>query len=109
MTTTYVGRPLTSTSGDKIGKITDVISDPNGFEPEWLTVKSGVLRREYLVPIDAVEERGDMVVTQLDADVIKNAPVSTDHTRPSDAERRALYEHFGMPERPLDEEFRAGS
>jgi uncharacterized protein YrrD len=105
MTTTYVGRPLTSASGDRIGKITDVISDPNGFEPEWLTVKTGVLRREHLVPIVAVEERGGDVVTTLDAEVIKHAPVSPDHTRPSDAERRALYEHFGLPERPLGQEF----
>jgi hypothetical protein len=31
--------------------------------------------------------------------------VTPDHTRPSDAERRALYEHFGLPERPFDQEF----
>jgi len=104
MTTTYVGRPLTNTAGDKIGKITDVISDPNGFEPEWLTVKTGVLRREHLVPIDAVQERGNEVVTTLDADAIKNAPVTTDHIRPSDAERRALYQHFGLPERSFGQE-----
>jgi hypothetical protein len=102
MTTTYVGRPLTTASGDKIGKITDVISDANGFEPEWLTVKTGVLGREHLVPIDAVDERGDKVVTTLPADAIKHAPVSRDHTRPSETERRALYQHFGMPERPTD-------
>lgn len=97
MSDTYVGFPLFSQSGEKIGVVTDVIFRPTDMQPEWVTVKPGKLRREHLVPVAAIDRRDDILVTPVEADRIKHGPSAGRHVRPSSIERRELIAHYGLP------------
>ena len=96
MTETYVGLPLFSESGERVGVITDVILRPSDMEPEWVTVKPGMLHREHLVPVVTIDKRSDVLVTNVDAGLIKHAPAVRSHVRPTSVERRSLIAHYGM-------------
>lgn len=97
MAETYVGFPLFSESGEKIGVVTDVIFHPTDMQPEWVTVKSGMLRREHLVPVAAIDKRADILVTPVAPDLIKHGPSAGHHVRPTAVERRELIAHYGLP------------
>ena len=102
MSETYVGFPLFSESGEKIGVVTDVIFHPTDLQPEWVTVKPGVLRREHLVPVTAIDKREDILVTPVDPELIKHGPSAGRHVRPTAVERRELIAHYGLPLDPAD-------
>jgi uncharacterized protein YrrD len=94
---TYVGCSLYSESGELIGRVTDVIFHPTDLQPEWITVKPGALHREHLVPVAAVDRREDVLVTNVDAALIKHGPVAKKHIRPTSLEREQLISHYGLP------------
>lgn len=92
-----IGEKLVDRDGNTVGKITDVIVDSATLESEWVTVKTGMLGGEHLVPISVVEERGDTISVPFGKDDIKAAPtVDKGHAAPSPSERREVFAHFGM-------------
>jgi hypothetical protein len=96
MDQTLMGQKLLSQDGTPIGKITDVISDPATLEPEWLTVKTGLVGGEHLVPVKAIDPGAEGIVVPFDKDEVKSAPTVSDHTAPSGREREEIYEHYQM-------------
>lgn len=102
MPETYVGFPLYSEAGEKIGVVTDVIFHPTDLQPEWVTVKPGMLRKEHLVPVAAIDKREDILVTPVEAELIKHGPSAGRHVRPTAVERRELIAHYGLPVSPDD-------
>ena len=96
MDQTLMGQKLLSQDGAAIGKITDVISDPATLEPEWLTVKTGLVGGEHLVPVKAIDPNAEGVVVPFDKDHVKSAPTVDDHTAPSGREREQIYAHYEM-------------
>lgn len=94
--TAYPPEVLVDSSGNEIGKVTDVIPDPVDLEPEWLVVRPSRFGKEYLVPLVAVEQRDNEFVAPFEKDTLKATPVVEQHTAPTVSEREAVYRHFGL-------------
>jgi sporulation protein YlmC with PRC-barrel domain len=92
-----IGEKLMDRDGNTVGKITDVIVDSATLENEWITVKTGMMGGEHLVPFAAVEERGDTITVPFAKDDVKAAPtVDKGHAAPSPSEREQVFSHFRM-------------
>lgn len=96
METNLVQHELLDESGEKVGKITDVIPEPKTLEPAWYTVKTGMLSRERLVPAQAVEPVDGHAVVHCSKEMIKQAPTADDHSAPTAEESEELYRYYGI-------------
>jgi hypothetical protein len=97
MARVLIGEKLIDREGNTVGKITDAIVDSATLENEWITVKTGMMGGEHLVPIAAVQELGDQIQVPFGKAEIKNAPtVDKAHAAPSPSERQQVFSHFGM-------------
>ena len=97
MARALIGEKLMDRDGNTVGKITDVIVDSATLENEWITVKTGMMGGEHLVPIAAVEQHGDAIRVPFAKDDVKAAPtVDKGHAAPSPSERNQVFSHFGM-------------
>jgi PRC-barrel domain len=97
MARVLIGEKLIDREGNTVGRITDVIVDSATLENEWITVKTGMMGGEHLVPIAAVEERGDQIQVPFGKGDVKSAPiVDKGHAAPSPSEREQVFSHFGM-------------
>jgi uncharacterized protein (TIGR02271 family) len=94
---TWRGRALVDPDGNKIGKIDDIYLDRQSGDPEWVTVKTGLLgTKSSFVPIGDARPTGeDEVRVPYTKAQVKDAPsVDPDGELAEDEERR-LYEHYG--------------
>lgn len=97
MARVLIGEKLVDREGKPVGKITDVIVDSATLENEWITVKTGMMGGEHLVPIAVVEDRGDAIAVPFAKDEVKAAPtVDKGHAAPSPSERELVFLHFGI-------------
>jgi sporulation protein YlmC with PRC-barrel domain len=98
MARVVIGERLLDRNGKPVGKITDVIVDSATLENEWITVKTGMMGGEHLVPYSCIgDEHGDAIAVPFDKDQIKTAPVvDKGHASPSPSERAQVFSHFGM-------------
>lgn len=97
MARVVIGEKLLDRNGKPVGKITDVIVDSATLENEWITVKTGMMGGEHLVPYSCVSEHGEEIAVPFDKDQIKTAPVvDKGHASPSPSERAQVFSHFGM-------------
>jgi hypothetical protein len=96
MARVLIGEKLLDRNGRPVGKITDVIVDSATLENEWITVKTGMMGGEHLVPFSCIGDGGEIAVP-FDKDQIKSAPVvDKGHASPSPSERAQVFSHFGM-------------
>ena len=103
MTEIFIGSTVHTTSGRQLGTITDVFPRPGDNETEWVTVRSsGLLAREHFVPVAAITRSGGgvLLVSDVDADLIKHTRVPRDRVGPDDDESRELYRHYGIHRHP---------
>jgi sporulation protein YlmC with PRC-barrel domain len=97
MARVLIGEKLLDRDGKPVGKITDVIVDAATLENEWITVKTGMMGGEHLVPYACVGEHGELIAVPFDKETIKTAPVvDKGHASPSPSERAQVFSHFGM-------------
>ena len=97
MARVLIGEKLMDRHGNPVGKITDVIVDSATLENEWITVKTGMMGGERLIPIAVIEEQGGEIRVPFAKDDIKAAPtVDKGHAAPSPSERQEVFSHFGM-------------
>jgi sporulation protein YlmC with PRC-barrel domain len=97
MARALIGEKLLDRDGNTVGKITDVIVDSATLENEWITVKTGMMGGEHLIPIAAVEDGGERISVPFAKDDVKAAPtVDKGHAAPSPSERQQVFSHFGM-------------
>ena len=97
MARALIGEKLLDRDGNTVGKITDIIVDSATLENEWITVKTGMMGGEHLIPIAAVDEAGDHITVPFAKDDVKAAPtVDKGHAAPSPSEREEVFSHFGM-------------
>ena len=97
MARALIGEKLLDRDGNTVGKITDVIVDSATLENEWITVKTGMMGGEHLVPFAAVEANGNEIRVRFAKDDVKAAPtVDKGHAAPSPSERQQVFSHFGM-------------
>jgi len=95
MTAVLVGRPVLDREGEKVGKVVDLISDPQTLQPQWAAVKVGLLKGNRLVPIGAMQEEEGAVRSTYTKDQIDSAPPVEIGT-PTETEQRQLFEHYGI-------------
>ena len=101
MNTMYVNRRLFHSTGQKIGTVTDVIHDPHDLEPEWLTVRVGLFRREHLIPVSQVETVAGRLVTSLDRTLVTSTPAVHGHFRPTPGQQANVLRDYGLTEADL--------
>ncbi|MBW3641699.1 MAG: PRC-barrel domain-containing protein [Actinobacteria bacterium] len=91
------GATVLGSDGSKIGKLEQVWVDQVNRQPEWASVKTGVLgMRSRLVPMRAAEHRDDTVVVKYTKDEVEQAPEIDPETAGPDDELR-LYRHYRQP------------
>ena len=91
----FLDHKVVDRSGAVIGKIDDVVFDPDTGAPKWAVVNPGRLHRNHYLPLTAAQhnDHGDVAVPY-DKDLVTRAPVaSTEHVLSEDDER-ALQEHY---------------
>jgi hypothetical protein len=89
-----VGEVVIDPVGNRVGKVTQVSYQPDTLEPEWLVVKTSRFGRERLVPIDGVDEQGDVIRVAFAKEVVLGAPVPEMPVSLAPREREALIEHY---------------
>ncbi|KRE36916.1 hypothetical protein ASG73_11360 [Janibacter sp. Soil728] len=74
----YLGRPVRTRRGVLLGRVSDVLSDAESRDPQWLVVRlRGVVPRHRPLPLQLVLEEEHALVAPISADVLRSAPVAT--------------------------------
>ena len=91
----YTGRRVLDEHGLPLGSITDVIYAPGEYEPEYLIVDPGPLRRAHYVPAAGACQTADgEIVVPWDRDWFRLAPKASARPTLSPSDRRALEVHY---------------
>lgn len=92
-----VGHRMLDESGDKIGTIDQVYLDTRSGQPEWLTVKTGLLgSRVNFVPTRGSHLEGDDLQVPYGKSFVKDAPSIDPDEALNAAEERELYQYYGV-------------
>jgi sporulation protein YlmC with PRC-barrel domain len=90
-----VGLEAYSREGEKIGKVKDVICDPESDAADCLIIKYGLFR-DLVVPADVVQKQGECITVPFTHNFLDVAPRVGKKGRLSSKERDRL-EHFFHP------------
>lgn len=95
---TWKDREIVGSDGEKIGRIKEIYEDRHTGKPEWALVSSGLLgMRSHFVPLAGAEPNGADVRVNTTKDHVAAAPGVEADGELSEAEERALFEHYGVP------------
>jgi uncharacterized protein (TIGR02271 family) len=92
----WIGRTAVDRDGEKIGTISDIYYDDATGQPEWITVKTGLLgTRSSFVPLHGADSDGDNLCLPFEKAKVKDAPnIDTDGSLTPE-EERTLYDYYG--------------
>jgi sporulation protein YlmC with PRC-barrel domain len=98
------GKTLVDRDGEKIGKLEDVYVDVETDEPQFATVKEGLIGRHLtFVPLGGVKVGPDELQVAVSKDQVKNAPnIELRGEELSQADESALYHHYELNYTPPD-------
>jgi len=89
------GGNVVTTDGERIGSIGQIYLDDNTNEPEWVTVKTGLLGiSESFVPLDGATVSGGDVAVKYDKATIKDAPRVDADGSITPEEEETLYSYY---------------
>jgi uncharacterized protein (TIGR02271 family) len=90
-----MGTTAVDTEGTKIGSVEQVyLSDQTG-EPEWVTVRTGMLgNKQSFAPLQGARLQGGELVLRVTKDHVKGAPNIDDDGHLDEAENDRLYEYY---------------
>ncbi len=92
------GATVTTTGGDKLGKVDEVYLDNDTGKPEWAAVKTGLFGSNIsLVPLAAADWAGGSLSVPFDKDRVKNAPNHDSGAELSVEDERELFTYYGVP------------
>jgi sporulation protein YlmC with PRC-barrel domain len=96
-TTTYSGQDVIDEEGNKLGTVTDVVSDSSTLEPQWLVVDVGVIKGDRYVPVSGSyrSTKGHIVVPYT-REMVKHAPKAHRDHVPTVESERELREFYGI-------------
>ena len=92
------GKVLVDCHGEKIGKLEDVYVDVETDEPQFATVKEGIIGRHLtFVPLGGIVVGPDELQTAVTKEQVRTAPELAMHGEElSQADESALYHHFEL-------------
>ena len=90
-----VGIEAYSRDGEKIGKVKDVICDPESDTEDCLIIKYGLFR-DLVIPADVVQKQGERITVPFTYSFLDIAPRVGTNGKLSSTERNQL-EHFFHP------------
>ena len=98
------GKTLVDRDGDKIGKLEDVYVDVETDEPQFATVKEGLIGRHLtFVPLGGLKVGPDELQVAVTKDQVKDAPNLELHGEElSQADESALYHYYELNYTPPD-------
>src|ERR1022692_3059320 len=99
-------RMLVDCNGEKIGKLQDVYVDVETDEPQFGTVKEGLIDRHLtFVPLGDIQIGPDDLQVAVTKEQVRSAPDIEMHGEElSQADESTLYHHFEMNYTPIDTE-----
>jgi sporulation protein YlmC with PRC-barrel domain len=100
------GKTLVDRNGEKIGKLQDVYVDVETDEPQFATVKEGVIGRHLtFVPLGGIQVGPDDLKVTVTKDQVRSAPEIEMHGQElSQTDESTLYHHFEMNYTPISTE-----
>ena len=100
------GKMLVDRNGQKIGKLQDVYVDVENDEPQFGTVKEGLIGRHLtFVPLGGIKVGPDELQVTVAKEQVESAPNIELHGEElSQADESALYHHFEVNYTPPDTE-----
>jgi sporulation protein YlmC with PRC-barrel domain len=100
------GKTLIDRNGEKIGKLQDVYVDVETDEPQFGTVKEGLIDRHLtFVPLGDVQIGPDDLQVAVTKEQVRSAPDIEMHGEElSQADESSLYHHFEMNYTPIETE-----
>ncbi|HEX3839186.1 MAG TPA: PRC-barrel domain-containing protein [Acidimicrobiales bacterium] len=98
------GKMLIDSYGEKIGKLQDVYVDVETDEPQFATVKEGIIGRHLtFVPLGGITLGPDELQVAVSKVRVEEAPDIDIHGEElTQADESALYHHFEMNYTPID-------
>jgi sporulation protein YlmC with PRC-barrel domain len=98
------GKMLVDREGEKIGKLQDVYVDIENDQPQFATVKEGVIGRHLtFVPLGGLQIGPDDLRVVVTKEQVRTAPDIELHGEElSQADESALYHHFELNYTPID-------
>lgn len=100
------GKQLVDLAGEKIGKLEDVYVDVENDQPQFGTIKEGLIGRHLtFVPLGGLTVGPDSLQVQVTKDQVKAAPNIEQHGEElSQADESALYHHYELNYTPPETE-----
>lgn len=91
------GKEIVDRDGDKIGKLQDVYVDTETDEPQFGTVKEGLIGKHLtFVPLEGVTVGPDSLQVAVSKEQVKDAPNVESDGELSQREESDLYHHFNL-------------
>ena len=92
------GKTLIDCDGEKIGKLEDVYVDVETDEPQFATVKEGLIGRHLtFVPLGGIKVGPDELQVPVSKEQVKDAPnIELRGEELSQADESALYHHYEL-------------
>jgi sporulation protein YlmC with PRC-barrel domain len=100
------GKLITDRNGEKIGKLQDVYVDVETDEPQFATVKEGIIGRHLtFVPVGGMRIGPDGLQVAVTKEEVRSAPDIQLHGEElSQADESTLYHHFELNYTPINTE-----
>ena len=100
----WQGKMLVDRDGERIGKLQDVYVDVENDEPQFATVKEGLIGRHLtFVPLGGIQIGPDDLQVAVTRDQVKSAPDIEMHgDELSQDDESALYHHYELNYAPPD-------
>jgi uncharacterized protein (TIGR02271 family) len=97
--TALSGATVRDSAGEKIGKVAQVYLDDRTGQPEWVTVRTGLLgAKESFVPLAAARFEGDELVVDATKDTVSGAPQVDADAHLSEQQEAEIYRYYGLSE-----------
>jgi uncharacterized protein (TIGR02271 family) len=91
------GRVMVASDGEKIGKIDEIYLDEETGHPEWALVNTGLFgMKSNFVPLTGASPEGEEVRVDYTKDQVKEAPGVDPDGDLSQSEEADLYRHYGL-------------
>ncbi|MBK4347131.1 PRC-barrel domain-containing protein [Lacisediminihabitans changchengi] len=90
-----IGVAVVDADGEKIGTVGQIYVDPGSGQPNWATVKMGLLgRSEYFIPLERADEIGGDIRIPFSKEIVKDAPSVDASGSIGQEEQTSLYAYY---------------